>query len=221
MMNRARYAGLLIVLGCLLGAVQGCKLVQNDPEAAKSGDSYSDDGFDAGKMVASMWQPKVVPSIEKRATDLATLRSAIGSDADAAGEKYGYRGNDPSAPWNFPTRLHGTIVSVDESSSQGTVGVDTTGSGKADVTVDIGPTVLGTTLRDSLDFVAFTDFKNQIDYAKFGTALNAYAVTHVLDKLPRSAMKGKTISVLGAFTNDGLSDTPEVVPLEVTLGSPS
>ena len=211
----------IVVACCALGAVHGCKLVKNDPEAAKSGDSYSDDGFDANKMVASIWQPKVVPSIEHRATDYATLRTALGADADAAGQKYGYRGKDESAPWNFPTKVKGTIVSVDLGSSQGTIGVDTTGSGKADVTVDIGPALLGTTLRDSLDFVAFTDFKNQIDYAKFGTALNAYTVTHVLGKLPRNELKGKTITVIGSFTNDGLSDTPEVVPLEVTLGGNS
>jgi predicted lipoprotein len=211
----------VIVVACAFAVVHGTKLVKTNPEAAKSGDSYTDDGFDADKMVASAWQSKVVPSIEHRATDFATLKPALAADADAAGKKYGYRGKDESAPWNFPTRVKGTIVSVDTSSSQGTIGVDTSGSGKADVTVDIGPTLLGTTLRDSLDFVAFTDFKNQIDYAKFGTALNAYTATHVLAKLPRNDLKGKTVSVVGSFTNDGMSDIPEVVPLEVTLGDKS
>ncbi|CAM2142506.1 Periplasmic lipoprotein [Pararobbsia alpina] len=222
--RRVRYTWFatgIVVVCCIVGVVHGTKLVKNDPDAAKSGDSYTDDGFNANKMVASIWQSKVVPAIEHRATDYATLRTAISADADAAGKKYGYRGKDESAPWNFPTRVKGTIVSVDVSSSQGTVGVDTTGNGKADVTVDIGPTLLGTTLRDSLDFVSFTDFKNQIDYAKFGTALNAYTATHVLAKLPRNDLKGKSVSVVGSFTNDGMSDTPEVVPLEVTLGDKS
>jgi predicted lipoprotein len=99
--------------------------------------------------------------------------------------------------------------------------VDTSGKGKADVIVDIGPTVLGTALRDSLDFVSFSDFKNQIDYARFGTALNAYAVTHVMAPVPRSGLQGKQITVTGTFSLDGTSDHPEVVPVVIVLGDKS
>jgi len=220
MMRRGLQAGL--ALGAIVAAsvaLQGCKLVKNDPaEAAKSNDAYADAGFDPNAMVAAMWQPKVIPSIEKRATDLGTLHTAIAADADAAGKKYGFRGKDDGAPWNFPVKLQGTVVEADVDSSQGTVGVDTDGDGKADVTVDIGPTMLGTALRDSLDFVSFQNFKNQIDYARFGTALNAYTATHVLNALPRKDLKGKTISVTGTFVNDGSSDVPEVIPVEISVG---
>jgi predicted lipoprotein len=219
MMRRVLYAGLAI--GTVVGmsvALQGCKLVKNDPaEAGKSSDAYADVGFDPTRMVASMWQPKVVPSIEKRATDLGTLHTAITADADAAGKKYGFRGKDEGAPWNFPVKLQGTVVETDVESSQGTVSVDIDGDGKADATVDIGPTMLGTALRDSLDFVSFQNFKNQIDYARFGTALNAYTATHVLNALPRKDLKGKSISVTGTFVNDGSSDVPEIIPTEISV----
>jgi predicted lipoprotein len=220
MMRRGLQAGL--ALGAIVAAsvaLQGCKLVKNDPaEAGKSNDAYADAGFDPNAMVAAMWQPKVIPSIEKRATDLGTLQTALAADADAAGKKYGFRGKDEGAPWNFPVKLQGTIVEADVASSQGTVSVDTDGDGKADATVDIGPTMLGTALRDSLDFVSFQNFKNQIDYAQFGTALNTYTATHVLNALPRKDLKGKTISVTGTFVNDGSSDVPEVIPVEISVG---
>ncbi|HZZ03934.1 DUF2291 domain-containing protein [Paraburkholderia sp.] len=210
-------AAILLVANC---ALSGCKLVKNDPQAAKGPrDAYASAGYDPNAMVASMWSTKVLPDVEKRATDIKVLLDAIKADPDAAGKKYGYRGKDDGAPWNFPTKVHGTIVSVDTDSSQGTVGVDTTGDGKADVIVDIGPTVLGTTLRDSLDFVSFADFRNQIEYARFGTALNAYAVAHVMETLPRNKLNGQTITVTGAFSYDSASDQPEVVPLAVALGS--
>jgi predicted lipoprotein len=198
--------------------LQGCKLVKNEPASAQgSSDPYAS-AYDPNTAVASMWATKIVPDIEKRATAYGTLRDAVSADADAAGKKYGYRGKDDGAPWNFPTTLHGKIVSVDTSSSEGTLGVDTSGSGKADVIVDIGPTLLGTALRDSLDFVSFSDFKNQIDYARFGTALNAYAVTHVMTPLPRQGLQGQQITVTGTFSFDGTSDQPEVVPVSIALG---
>jgi predicted lipoprotein len=220
MKRRVLYAGLALGAAVAMSAaLQGCKLVKNDPaEAGKSSDAYADAGFDPNAMVASMWQPKVLPSIEKRATDLGTLHSAIAADADGAGKKYGFRGKDDGAPWNFPVKLQGTVVEADVDSSQGTIGVDTDGDGKADATVDIGPTMLGTALRDSLDFVSFQNFKNQIDYARFGTALNIYTATHVLNTLPRKDLKGKTISVTGTFVNDGSSELPEVIPVAVSLG---
>ncbi|SDR60877.1 DUF2291 family protein [Paraburkholderia tuberum] len=211
------YAAVVLVASV---ALAGCKLVKNDAQASKgSRDAYSSTNYDPNAMVASMWSSKVVPDVEKRATDIGVLLDAIKADPDAAGKKYGYRGKDESAPWIFPTRLHGKIVSVDTESSQGTIGIDTKGDGIADVIVDIGPTVLGTTLRDSLDFISFADFRNQIEYARFGTALNAYAATHVMKPLPRKDLKGQMVSVTGAFSYDSSSEQPEVVPLAAALGA--
>ncbi|HXZ06577.1 MAG TPA: DUF2291 domain-containing protein [Paraburkholderia sp.] len=211
------YAAMVIIAAT--GALQGCKLVKNDAQtSARAHDTYASADYDPNAMVASMWSTKIVPDVEKRATDYAILRDAIKADPDAAGKKYGYRGKDDSAPWNFPTKLHGTIVEVDTQSSQGTVGVDIDGNGKVDVIVDIGPTVLGTTLRDTLDFVSFTSFRNQIEYAQFGTALNSYAASHVMKPLPRDALKGKQVTVTGTFTYDSSAEQPEIVPLQVAVG---
>jgi len=219
-MGVLRYAVIAVVAS---GALHGCKLVKNSDLQGSGGshDNYASAGYDPNAMVASMWSTKIVPDIEKRAVDYRTLRDAIKADPEAAGKKYGYRGKDDGAPWNFPTKLHGTIVDVDTQSSQGTVGVDIDGDGKADVIVDIGPTVLGTTLRDTLDFISFTSFRNQIEYAQFGTALNSYAATHVMKPLPRDALKGKPVTVTGAFSYDSSADQPEIVPLAVVLGGKS
>ncbi|WP_118185171.1 DUF2291 family protein [Paraburkholderia phosphatilytica] len=215
-MGVLRYAAIAIVAS---GALHGCKLVKHDVETSNgSHDNYASAGYDPNAMVATMWSTKIVPDIEKRAVDYRTLRDAIKADPDAAGKQYGYRGKDDGAPWNFPTKVQGKIVEVDTQSSQGTVGIDVDGSGKPTVIVDIGPTVLGTTLRDTLDFISFTNFRNQIEYAQFGTALNAYAVNHVMKPLPREALNGRTVTVTGAFSYDSSSDQPEIVPLAVSVG---
>ncbi|TDN62269.1 DUF2291 domain-containing protein [Paraburkholderia sp. BL10I2N1] len=215
---RGCICGALIVIA-MSGALTGCKLVKHDAQSSKhSRDAYASAGYDPNAMVASMWSTKIVPDVEKRATDYPALRDAIKADLDAAGRKYGYRGKDDSAPWNFPIKLHGRIVEVDTQSSQGTVGVDVDGDGKVDVVVDIGPTVLGTTLRDTLDFVSFESFRNQIEYAQFGTALNSYAAAHMMKPLPRDGLKGKEITVTGAFSYDSSAEQPEVVPLAIAPG---
>ena len=72
-----------------------------------------------------------------------------------------------------------------------TIDVDVDGDGKADVRVQIGPAIQGTALRDSLDFVNFNDFTNQIDFAQFGKAFNTHADKTVLSKLPREGLEGQ------------------------------
>ena len=77
-------------------------------------------------------------------------------------------------------RVEGKIVAANTQSRAATIDVDVDGDGKADARVQIGPAMRGTALRDSLDFVQFNEFTNQIDFAQFGKAFNAYADKTVL-----------------------------------------
>ena len=114
-------------------------------------------------------------------------------------------------------RLDGTIVAADTQSRAATIGVDVTGRGKTDATVQIGPAIFGTSIRDALSFVSFNDFTNQIDFAKYGDAFNAYVNRETLEKLPRKDLIGRKVSLLGAYTLDG-SDPPVVTPVEIAIG---
>jgi predicted lipoprotein len=76
----------------------------------------------------------------------------------------------------------------------------------------------GTSLRDSLDFVNFNEFTNQIDFAQYGKAFNTYVDSTVLSKLPREDLEGRTAKVLGAYSTSKGSDLPLVTPAEVEIG---
>jgi predicted lipoprotein len=72
-------------------------------------------------------------------------------------------------------------------------------------------------LRDSLDFVDFNSFKNQIDFAQFGKSFNIYANSNVLSKLPREGLDGKTAKLLGAYVPGSNSDLPLMTPAQAEI----
>ena len=63
-----------------------------------------------------------------------------------------------------------------------TVDVDTK-SGTRQVDLQIGPVIFGTALRDSLPFIHFGDFVNQIQFAQISRALNDAATKHMMNGL--------------------------------------
>ena len=84
--------------------------------------------------------------------------------------------------------------------------------------MQIGPAMRGTAIRDALDFVSFNDFTNQIDFAQFGKAFNTLPQPHTLEKLPRDALVGRKVSVIGAFPFVTAAEPPLVTPVEITIG---
>ena len=116
-------------------------------------------------------------------------------------------------------KFDGVIVAADTELRASTISVDATGKGKTDAIVQIGPAMRGTAIRDALDFVSFDDFTNQIDFARFGKAFNTYVNQTTLEKLPREALVGRKVTVLGAYPFVSAAETPFVTPVEITIGS--
>ena len=106
-------------------------------------------------------------------------------------------------------------------SRAGTVDVDGDGDGQADARVQIGPAYRGTALRDSLDFVNFNEFTNQIEFAQFGKAFNTHADQQGLSALPREGLEGRMISVVGAYTAGPAGELPLVMPAHAEYGPQS
>ena len=84
--------------------------------------------------------------------------------------------------------------------------------------MQIGPAMRGTAIRDALDFVSFGDFTNQIDFARFGKALNTYVNRNTLEHLPREDLIGRKTTVIGAYALDSSGQPPLVTPIEITIG---
>ena len=146
------------------------------------------------------------------------MRDLAAKSPDEAGAKYGYRAKSDGTPWTVMVKLDGTIVAADTESRAATIGVDATGQGKTDATVQIGPAMFGTSIRDALSFVSFNDFTNQLDFARYGDAFNAYAYRNTLEKLPRDDLIGRKVSLIGAYALDSSGQPPQVTPVEITIG---
>jgi predicted lipoprotein len=206
-------AAAVIVLASALG-LAGCKFV-------KTADKDREDqagAFDPDKLVAEMWEAKIVPYLEKRAAPLPQVLAATLANPDEAGRKYGYKARQGNAPWTFIASIDGVIVAEETKSRAGYVDVDVDGDAKADVRVSIGPSIRGTALRDSLDFMDFNAFKNQIEWAQFGKSFNSYVNGALLEKLPREGLTGKTLKATGAYPLPAEGQLPLLVPATIAVG---
>lgn len=110
------------------------------------------------------------------------------------------------------------IVGEETKSRAAYVDVDVDSDGKADVRVSIGPAIRGTALRDSLTFVNFNEFKNQIEWAQYGKSFNTHVNGMLLEKLPRDGLTGKTIKATGAYPLPAKGQLPQFVPATITVG---
>jgi predicted lipoprotein len=173
---------------------------------------------DPDQMVASMWAAKVVPYFEKKAGPFVAVRDLAATAPDQAGAKWGYRAKAEATPWTLMVRIEGTIVAADIESRAATIGVDASGEGKTDATVQIGPAMRGTAIRDALDFVSFGEFTNQIDFARFGKSFNTYVNHNTLEKLPRDDLVGRKVTLIGAYALAAAGEPPLVTPVEITIG---
>ncbi|RMC37739.1 DUF2291 family protein [Paracoccus alkanivorans] len=203
---------------CLAAAVAmaGCKIVPDpDPGEAASAASGQTDEARMEAYAQEIWQPKVLPVIQENLVPLAELRSALAADANAAGQQHGLRPEGEANPWNFAVSGEGRIVEAKLDSRAAKLGVDTTGDGAADVTVQLGPVIRGTALRDAMPFIVFTDFRDQIEFAKLANALNAAA--HAAIAKPGGDVIGQTARFEGVFT---LRDPAkiELVPTMLKVG---
>ncbi|MDE3010908.1 MAG: DUF2291 domain-containing protein [Pseudomonadota bacterium] len=215
----------LLWLAVTLSACRIEHVTPQAPTAPSAGadqvDNFENKSFDPKKQAADIWEGKVLPAIKARAGAFPELRAAMRSGIDAAGAAHGHRERGEGAPWNFATVIKGRIVEVDSGSSAASIGVDTDGDGKADARVQIGPVLRGTAIRDSLPFISFTSYSNQVEFAQLANAFNDQTYKAVLKGLPRASLKGRSVEVLGVFTASDDDDAPLVTPVALTLGPAS
>ncbi|MBB5537609.1 DUF2291 family protein [Rhizobium giardinii] len=197
-------------------AVPGCKIIKTPtPEEAAEAASG---GFNPDRQVAEVWEAKVIPFLETRAGTFQEVSALSKSDLDAAAAKYGHKEKDGTAPWTFAAKVSGTIVKAETKSRAAYLDTDVDGDGKADVRVQIGPVIKGTAIRDSLDFVNFNEFKNQIQWAEFGKAFNSHVNALTLEKLPRESLEGKHVEALGAYPLPSAGQSALLTPATITIG---
>jgi predicted lipoprotein len=152
--------------------------------------------------------PEVRALIERHAADAATVAAALTKDQTAAEKQYGIAADAGS---EMSVKFTGKAGKQDAGVYDVAVaGVPNT----IHITVQTGPAISGTDLRDATGTITFGQFSNQIDYQNAGSALNKEMKTQVLSKVDTGSLAGKTISVVGVFQ---LTDPGEWVVTPVKL----
>jgi predicted lipoprotein len=192
--ERRRIPGKAIVWGLIALVVVAMALDTTYRDADDKITSGGREAFDADKFGKENFAPKIVPALEKKAVDITELLPALRKDEDAASQQYGHR--EGNSPFTFPVRGEG-IAGKPES---GLMPVEIKGLSGTKVSVQIGPAINGTALRDATGLIQFNQFVNQVEYAEAATALNNQVKAQVLNPLDPKSLAGKKVSFLGAFT---------------------
>jgi predicted lipoprotein len=201
----AIFAVLIVSLPMMLSACKLYTVVKLNPNVSNqdSGFSSENNNFDGDKYVNSVWDSKALPYVSKKAADITQVLNAIKQNLDGAGKQFGIRDNSEGSSWNFLVKGRGKIIATDTTSRAGTADIDLPPyDGKKDLVLQIGPVIQGSSVRDSLGFISFDNFENQIEYAQLGDAFNKKVYQQVLSKIKFAALKGKEIQFSGAFTMD-------------------
>ena len=209
---------LVVSLCAILLPLSGCKIVPNDQRAKADGSSANQTaaGFNAAGYVDSVWASQLVPHFASRANDLATVIAAIKANLDEAGKQYGHRADAEGSPWSFAVKSTGKVVSVNTESRAGTLVVEIpTDAGPQQVTLQIGPVVKGSAIRDSLPFFSFGNVTNQIEYAQVGRAFNERALKEIERPLAELKTPGATLEFKGSISLTSVPETFLITPVSL------
>ena len=143
-------------------------------------------GFSAASYGKAQF-PKVQSAIEGRAVDAAVLAAALAKDPAAAEAQYGVAA---PAGIEYSVKFTGKMGKL----AFGLYDVAIPGVPETiRITLQTGPAINGTDLRDAAGSIKFGDFSNQIDYQNAGSALNNEMKQEVLSKVDAANLTGRSI----------------------------
>jgi predicted lipoprotein len=211
-----------VVCLTLVGACTVVKIEENDGDGE---DQYATwkktgTGFEATEYVAAVWVERILPAYQEQAVDYAEVLSSLRADRHSAIEKYGLARETGEPFFVFKVRGTARVVEYDDSSRNGVIQVDMEPvDGEADATLQVGPVIRGTAIRDSMEFIRFTDVGNQLQFAALANELNARVQKDSVEPLDLPSIVGKRISFLGAFRLQETQPLEEIVvtPVKIDL----
>ena len=208
-----------------LALVGACTVVKIEEDDGDGEDQYATwtktgTGFQATEYVAAVWDERILPVYEEEAVDYTTVLSSLRDDRQSASERYGLA-RETGEPF-FVFKVRGTcrVVEYDDSSRNGVIRVDVEPTdGEVDAMLQVGPVIRGTAIRDSMEFIRFTDVGNQLQFAALANELNARMRKDSVEPLDLPSIVGKRISFLGAFRLQEADEVEDIVvtPVKIDL----
>ena len=168
--------------------------------------------------VESVWATKLVPAVLAAAVDARVLLDALAASPEQAFVRYGRR--EAGGATYFIVKGQGVVVGVDVASRSGMALVDVPPCDRRpDLSIQIGPVLRGTALRDATGLISFSDFVNQIQFADVGNELNDRVLKTVLAPLDKAALLGRRVSFTGALIAEHRVDPPlrELAPVQLIV----
>lgn len=187
-------------------------------DAEKQQPSASSTVTNPAAYVDSIWESRLLPEIMNSAVDARVLLDGLKASPSDAQARYGRR--EDSGPYYFLVQGEGVVTSVDARSRVGLAFVDVAPFDKRpDLSIQIGPVLRGTSLRDATGFVRFSDFVNQLQFADAGNELNDRVLKTVLAPIDAERLKGRKVSFAGTVAAaEGLdARLSELVPVKLTV----
>lgn len=168
------------------------------------------EAFDQVAYVDAIWESQILPTIIENAVDLSLVLTEIDTDErgyvakdQLIGVTNEYGLNTVGEAHVYKVMGRGQVVSVDTTSRRGNLELALDNyTGPIKVYIYIGPLIPSddTSVRDSVGFIQFGDFREQTEYGKVGAELNNRVVNEVLVNLDKENLEGRTLSFYGAFT---------------------
>jgi predicted lipoprotein len=170
--------------------------------------------------VDSIWASKLVPAVLTNAVEARSLLDALAASPEGAARRYGH--HEANGQVYYLVKGEGQVTSIDTHSRVGLALVDIAPyDGRADISIQIGPVLRGTALRDATGLVHFSDFANQLQFADVANELNSRVLKTVLATLDPAQLKGRVVAFAGALAAPlGKTEVPlpELVPVQFKVG---
>lgn len=214
-MMRKSLIGIAIIIAVVLSTSTGCvKVVKIGEEGKLTGVVE----FNAGDNVAEIWDSAVLPELTGKAISLPDFFAEAGNDIKSLADKYGKYSMGTSGEINYVVKGSGIVEEVNQEKKAGYMAVKLDGyTGPVIVKMQIGSVYKGSSVRDSLDFIKFGDYKNQQEWAAVSQSLHNVIDEQVIKAADPSTLTGKSIEFVGTFTassNDEILITPVVLTVK-------
>lgn len=208
-MKKTKLIPLLALVAFVAYSMSGCvTVVKTGEEGALTGEVT----FDASQNVADLWESQALPELNERAIELPQFLTESGGDLKSLADTYGKYSMGDSGELSYIVRGTGTVTEVNQDKKAGYMTLKIDGyDGPATIRLQIGTVFKGSAVRDSLNFIKYENYQNQVQWADVSKSIHTLIQQTVIDPANVSSLSGKSISFTGCFTvstNDELLITP-------------
>lgn len=203
-----------LILAASVVNMTGCvKVIKIGDEGKLTGEVE----FNAGDNVATIWDSSALPELEGKAVDLTQFIEESGGDFKSLVDKYGKYSMGTSGEINYVVKGTAVVEEVNQEKKAGYMTIKPEGyTGDVVVKLQIGSVYKGSSVRDSLDFIKFGDYKNQQEWAAVSQSLHQVIDETVVKAAAPETLKGKTIEFTGTFTASS-NEEILITPVKLTV----